>query len=238
MEVQQRKDLWTFAILFTLLETALLMVLQLLIYPPEMHSYILLREPLMTVMVSLPLCLYLGGLLHQSYLRKQELNRMVQRDRLTDVGTRDFFYEQIGQDRDAYGVSLMVDIDHFKRVNDTYGHLVGDMVIKSVAAILRANCRDVDIICRFGGEEFVIFLHRVTPEQGEDIAERMRRSVAMSPVHSGDATVGVTISIGGSLKQASDDIDEAISEADVALYQAKQTGRNRAIMQWTMKATA
>lgn len=232
IEVRQRRDLWTFAVLFTSLEIAFLMIVQVLYYPPEMRAYVLAREPLITLIVSLPVCLYLGGQMHENYLRRQELKSLTQRDRLTQAATRDFFYERLAEEPDAYGVSLMVDIDFFKKVNDTHGHLVGDAVIKSVAEILRANCRDVDIVCRFGGEEFVIFLHRVSPEQGYDIAERMRRSVESAPVRAEGATVAVTVSIGGSLKDTADDIDASIGDADIALYQAKETGRNRAVMQW------
>ncbi len=236
IEVKQRRDMWTFAVLFTALEVAFLMIVQVLFYPPEMRAYILAREPLLTLMISLPVCLYLGGQMHENYLRKQELKSLTQRDRLTQAATRDFFYERLAEEPDAYGVSLMVDIDYFKKVNDTHGHMVGDEVIKSVAQVLRANCREVDIVCRFGGEEFVIFLHKVSPEQGLDIAERMRRSVASAPVRAHGATVAVTVSIGGSLKEVSDDIDASIGSADLALYQAKESGRNRSVMQWMQKA--
>ncbi len=232
MEVRQRSDLWKFAILFSALEMAFLMIVQVLYYPPEMHAYILAREPLLTLIISLPVCLYLGGQMHENYLRKQELKALTERDRLTQAATRDFFYERLAAEPDAYGVSLMVDIDFFKKVNDVHGHMVGDAVIKSVAEVLRANCREIDIVCRFGGEEFVIFLHKVTPEQGRDIAERMRRSVAAAPVRVGDLTVAVTVSIGGSLKDATEDIDAAIGTADAALYRAKESGRNRTVMEW------
>ncbi len=238
IEVRQRKDMWTFAVLFTALEVAFLMIVQVWFYPPEMRSYILAREPLLTLMISMPLCLYLGGQMHENYLRKQELKSLTQRDRLTQAATRDFFYERLEEEPDAFGVSLMVDIDFFKKVNDTHGHMVGDAVIKAVAEVLRANCREEDIVCRFGGEEFVIFLHKVSPEQGLDIAERMRRSVEASPVRTEAATVAVTVSIGGSLKQVSEDIDASIGSADEALYRAKETGRNRAVMEWMTPATA
>ncbi len=237
-EVKQRKDMWAFAVLFTALQIAFLIIVQVLYYPPEMHAYILSRQPILTLMISLPICLYLGGQLHENYLRKQELKSITQRDRLTQAATRDYFYERLEEEPDAYGVSLMVDIDFFKKVNDTHGHMVGDEVIKSVAQVLRANCREIDIVCRFGGEEFVIFLHKVTPEQGMEIAERMRRSVAAAPVRAGDTTVAVTVSIGGSLKDATDDIDAAIGQADGALYQAKEGGRNQSVMQWNQRRSA
>ncbi len=238
MEVSRRRDLWTFAILFTSLEMAFMMIAQLWFYPPELHAYILAREPLLMLMVSLPVCLYLGGKMHETHLRKQELRAMVRRDRLTNVATRDFFYERLAQDPDAYGVSLMVDIDHFKQVNDTHGHLVGDAVIRGVAEVLKANCREEDIVCRFGGEEFAIFLHHVTPEQGQDIAERMRKRVAEATITTRDIALSATVSIGGSLKAAAQDINTSISKADAALYNAKAGGRNRAVMSWAKDCAA
>lgn len=174
----------------------------------------------------------MGSKILENALLTSELERLVNRDRLTNVATRDFFFTRIGDLPEAYGVSLMVDIDHFKSVNDTYGHYVGDMVIQHVSKILTEQSRTNDIVCRFGGEEFVIFLHKAGREQGLLIAERIRRTVQDSPVCSEEHTVNITVSIGGSLKDQLEDINVSIKLADEALYRAKNAGRNLAVVDW------
>lgn len=120
---------------------------------------------------------------------------------------------------------LALDIDHFKRVNDTFGHDVGDELIKSVGKKMTAQARTQDIVCRSGGEEFVIFLADTDSVQAFDVAERIRRSIEAFDF----STVGrVTISIGVSYWQGqTESVHEAIKHADNALYEAKRNGRNR-----------
>jgi len=124
----------------------------------------------------------------------------------------------------------MIDIDHFKAVNDTYGHFAGDDVIASVAEVLKVQTRPGDLVCRFGGEEFVIFLKQADLDLGGVIAERLRKAIATSVVESCGVQIKVTVSIGGSLKDAAEEIDAAIKRADAALYEAKALGRNRTVM--------
>lgn len=123
----------------------------------------------------------------------------------------------------------MIDIDFFKQVNDDYGHLAGDAVISRVATILRRNTRAEDIVCRFGGEEFVVFLSEKDSVDGFEVAERMRRSIAEDIVEFDGQDLKVTVSIGGSLKERLADVTLAIQQADEALYRAKSGGRNRTI---------
>jgi diguanylate cyclase (GGDEF)-like protein len=123
---------------------------------------------------------------------------------------------------------LMIDIDHFKRVNDTFGHEMGDWVLKTVATILATARREADVVARFGGEEFVIMLPETTPEAAATVAERIRSMVAANSMAIGDATLNVTISAGvGEVTASSASIEAVLRDADRALYQAKQTGRNR-----------
>lgn len=176
---------------------------------------------------------WIGGVRNLHVWRlSQELTRLVNRDRLTDVATRDFFFKQLEDDRDAFGVSLMVDIDHFKAVNDTYGHLAGDAVILSVANKLKAQLRADDIVCRFGGEEFMVFLRSATAQEGENIAERIRKSIAAAQTPTERGAISVTVSLGGSLKEQLEHVEEAIKRADDCLYRAKAAGRNRTVMEW------
>ncbi|MEO1640173.1 MAG: GGDEF domain-containing protein [Pseudomonadota bacterium] len=185
--------------------------------------------PIISAVTAFPVSLFIWLQVRRNALLNTELQRLVNRDRLTNVATRDFFFSQMREDNEVYGVSLMVDIDYFKTINDTYGHLTGDKVISRVAAILFENSRDRDIVCRFGGEEFAIFLHETETEKGYQIAERMRQAIAAEEIFVEDQTIRITVSIGGSLKERLENIEEAIRQADAALYKAKAGGRNRTI---------
>lgn len=123
---------------------------------------------------------------------------------------------------------LLIDIDLFKRVNDTYGHLVGDQVLFGVATTLRGQLRDYDITGRFGGEEFVVLLPGTDTVEACRVAERLRNWVRRLSVPADDGTVGVTVSIGVALfRTHGEDLIELLTAADLALYRAKESGRDR-----------
>ena len=124
---------------------------------------------------------------------------------------------------------FMIDIDHFKGVNDTYGHQVGDVVLQKLGALCRDTLRDVDRIGRVGGEEFAVVLPETDERQALEVAERLRQSVASTdiPLERG-LPLRITLSIGvTSLIGTSANIDTLLGQADGALYEAKRAGRNR-----------
>lgn len=125
---------------------------------------------------------------------------------------------------------MMIDIDHFKKVNDTYGHQAGDVVLKSLASIIQVTCRQVDVIGRLGGEEFAVLMPATSIEQATEVAERLRAIVKNHPVAlpQGGLPIKITISIGVSkLNSETDNIDLILHAADNALYSAKNTGRDK-----------
>jgi diguanylate cyclase (GGDEF)-like protein len=123
---------------------------------------------------------------------------------------------------------LLADVDYFKRVNDTYGHLTGDAMLRTLAAEMRQQVRESDLVGRFGGEEFAIVLSGTTAAEAYLVAERIRRGVGVVRVLTKDMIVGVTVSIGVSvLGSHGSDLDELLETADKALYRAKRTGRDR-----------
>ncbi|MGK5557285.1 GGDEF domain-containing protein [Actinomadura kijaniata] len=123
---------------------------------------------------------------------------------------------------------LLIDIDHFKKVNDTHGHLVGDQVLIGVASTLCGQLRDYDVVGRFGGEEFVVLLPGADTVEACRVAERLRGRVRRLAVPTDDGTVTVTISVGVSLfRMHGEDLIELLAAADLALYRAKQSGRDR-----------
>ena len=122
---------------------------------------------------------------------------------------------------------LIVDIDHFKRVNDTHGHPAGDEVLRAVAQMLGARLRDLDCLARYGGEEFVVVLRRCDVNRGRRIAEALRHNIASAEIDIVDGTVSITVSIGIAQWGPGEQLDEVVQRADRTLYRAKQAGRDR-----------
>jgi len=124
--------------------------------------------------------------------------------------------------------AMMLDIDHFKRVNDTYSHALGDQVIQAVAALCRENLRDIDLMGRYGGDEFVALVPEVNLDDARKAAERLRKIIADAPIDTERGPLNITISI-GVVALTPDYLDFAslLNQADAALYTAKNAGRNR-----------
>ncbi|MFI7109987.1 GGDEF domain-containing protein [Nonomuraea sp. NPDC050227] len=123
---------------------------------------------------------------------------------------------------------LIIDIDHFKRVNDAHGHLVGDEVLAGVAAMLRRELRESDVVGRFGGEEFVVLLPGADVDEARQVAERLRTHIGHMAIPVDDALIRITISVGVALMCVhGDDLIDLLAAADLALYRAKELGRDR-----------
>jgi diguanylate cyclase (GGDEF)-like protein len=129
---------------------------------------------------------------------------------------------------------LMVDVDHFKRVNDTHGHPAGDEVLREVARRLNTGHRDQDLVARFGGEEFALVLPDATREGATSVAERLRVRVAEAPIPAGEGVqVTVTVSVGMAIFPGDGGDPAALTAAaDRALYAAKRGGRDRVVAAW------
>jgi len=178
--------------------------------------------------------------------QRDKLEKISKTDYLTGVASRFEVQERIEQEfqrnfRTGHPTSLlMIDIDHFKQVNDTYGHPIGDQVLRGLTDILRINLREIDVIGRVGGEEFLIMLPETDPSEAFQVAERLRLDVANHVcTHAVGCEIKIQISIGistfnpkfessGDLHQL---VKEYVSRCDQAMYQAKQAGRNQT-QQW------
>ncbi|NLM98261.1 MAG: diguanylate cyclase [Halanaerobiaceae bacterium] len=167
--------------------------------------------------------------------QQKKLQDMAMRDGLTGLYTHTLLLELLEKECSKarrYKTSLaflMIDIDHFKKVNDTYGHRAGDMILSLVADTLEINSRRSDVVGRYGGEEFGIVLQDISYDNAWIVCERIRSSVENFEYRIGDKTVKITISIGMAYKEseAEADFEKMITTADKALYQAKKNGRNR-----------
>ncbi len=185
----------------------------------------------------------LSGLYSSLQIENRNLRQLSQTDALTQLTNRRFFNEIIASEFarvTRYGGNLgclMIDIDHFKNVNDTYGHLTGDRVLKALAEILSKNVRTTDIVARYGGEEFIILL----PETGIPgimiTAEKLRETTGNYNFRNNnqnvdDAPKNITISVGVSqfLNKIVKTPEELINFADKALYNAKDSGRNKVVL--------
>jgi len=125
---------------------------------------------------------------------------------------------------------LMLDLDHFKKINDTYGHLVGDLVLRDVASRITQNMRSYDLVGRYGGEEFLIVFPECDKTQIEQSANRIRLAIAAGPVLTASAEIPVTVSLGATVNTGSQSERDTLFAADTALYRAKNAGRNRVIV--------
>jgi len=158
------------------------------------------------------------------------LNQEAQSDVLTGLSNRRAMQEKLSlwQETMATLAVISIDIDHFKHVNDTFGHAAGDETLKSIANLMRQNSRPGDLLCRAGGEEFVLLLPNSSIAVATEIAERLRASIEAAPLE----TVGhITVSLGVALWRAGEAVSDALEKADQLLYKAKQQGRNRVISQ-------
>lgn len=166
-----------------------------------------------------------------------ELRRMSETDPLTGVYNRRKLMEELRRrvaEFRRYGqpsTLILFDVDHFKRVNDTFGHAAGDDVLRDITVTCGQQLRDVDVLARIGGEEFAVLLTNTTLETGQRVAERLRLSIATEVMKHYQAPVPVTISAGVTALQGSDEsLDAVLKRCDEALYQAKRDGRNRIVV--------
>jgi diguanylate cyclase (GGDEF)-like protein len=175
---------------------------------------------------------YLESSLENVRGEKDRLRHLAMTDWLTGLHNHSYSRHFLGkalQRSKADGSPLcviMADLDHFKQVNDQYGHLVGDKVLQIVAARMISAARTGDEICRYGGEEFLFVLRKTDMAEGIEVAERVRQRIGSDAVHAGKSELSVSLSLGIAGACNGDDVDRLIGRADRALYSAKQAGRD------------
>jgi len=165
-------------------------------------------------------------------IQVKELERSSNIDSLTKVFNRraltTYLDNICSKGNIAYELHLLIlDIDDFKVVNDTYGHIAGDKILIFIANMLRKTLRDGDKVFRYGGEEFVIILNRITPKSCQEITSRILKLIRSNRLIYKGKSLNVTMSIGGTMYQTGDTPDDIVSRADKALYKSKNNGKNQ-----------
>lgn len=193
-----------------------------------------------TLYVNLAICLVISAvvLLATSLTINRyqgRLEELAVTDELTGLANRRAFDllipQALGESRRAGEplLAMMIDLDHFKSVNDGHGHAAGDALLRRVARVMQETLRASDLLFRWGGEEFLVVLKRTDLAQGRQLAERVRAAIEAVSVPWDEAQLGVTASVGLALLGEGEPVDEVIRRADEALYEAKRQGRNRVV---------
>ncbi len=233
--VKSRKNLW-------------LICLAASLFIAEIIYFIIIKEDSLRLTILITFCLSFIPLGFFSYLYVHKLQLLGQSYRkyrsesshdfltgLNNVRSFDTLYNRAKKnavDNHLPLCLLAIDIDFFKKVNDTYGHLEGDIVLQELSSILKKSCRSTDIVSRNGGEEFSAILMDCSAEIGMEIAEKIRRNVAITPVTLSDGReININVSVGvACYPDYVKDINDIREKADIALYEAKRTGRNKCVL--------
>ncbi|AUD58205.1 MAG: sensor domain-containing diguanylate cyclase [Gammaproteobacteria bacterium] len=187
----------------------------------------------LSLMVTLGI-LFISNMTLGRYQRKLEV--MASTDKLTGAANRQVFDGYFRQALDKAKLTqspisiLLLDIDHFKKVNDSYGHGIGDLVLKTMTNMLRSALQQQDILCRWGGEEFLILLPGMDLTQAAELAEQIRELIFQREIKVNGLHISITVSIGVAEHQAQEPAEDLIKRADLALYQAKEAGRNQVVL--------
>lgn len=166
------------------------------------------------------------------YTENLELKKLVEFDALTQIYNRRYIdfvlktsIEESQEFKTGFGI-LFIDIDDFKVVNDTYGHLIGDEVLKTITKTIKDNIQPSDLVGRWGGEEFVIILKKADLKSVQEIGELIRVLCENTVIPVEDKEISVTVSIGGAIYEKNDSIDSLVKRADNLMYQSKSKGKN------------
>jgi diguanylate cyclase len=169
----------------------------------------------------------------QAQANLEEQRKKLMRDRLTELPNREAYELRIAEELHRFEryqrpfAFAVADLDHFKAINDTYGHLAGDKVLKVAAKVLRQRLRRSDFIARYGGEEFVIIMPETSAQDAVKTLDGIRLAIEQCPFHFHETRIKVTSSFGVTACIDGDSVESLFARADQALYQAKEAGRNR-----------
>lgn len=240
-KISTKRDVWVFALGVTLLATAVSELCILMLYltggTDAFHiANAVTFAVIIPLMVGLPISLIMANMSRHLANAKAELQVQADTDPLTGLTNRRSFFRSAEQVLEGHrdnltpAALLVIDADHFKELNDSYGHAIGDRALVTIAEILRDNFRQTDLTCRVGGEEFAVLLPGMSSDDAKDIANRVVEHVNGSPLQEAGAIIEFSVSCGVADTSTSYDLSVLFKAADDAMYQAKQQGRNRVVL--------
>jgi len=228
--VQSESDVWRLTVAISAIVLLGSAALRFGMLPPDLAARTLVPGSAMALMLAAPIAWFVGRRMHEVHRLGTRLEHAINHDLLTGVHTRKAFYERTCPMTAGACAVIVTDIDNFKGFNDRHGHFAGDQALRQFAAMLTANCRDADIVARFGGEEFVIVLRDAGAAEGRAVAERLAARVRAGAIYHGAQTLRLTASFGVAALPPGGDMDTAIQQSDRARYRAKHAGRDRACL--------
>lgn len=208
----------------------------LTVQPDELIWLSVRNDILGPLLIGGPTFFYLFSKLRQLALTRQALERLAFTDSLTGIFNRRAFHNAVEpvllSERPVAAAMMVIDVDHFKKVNDTFGHHTGDEALVAVSDAIRTSLGADDVLGRIGGEEFAVFTHCATPGLAALKAEQLRAAVAASDFGRQLGACGLTVSIGVAFSDTSTTYEQLYREADASLYEAKHSGRNRVVVSY------
>jgi diguanylate cyclase (GGDEF)-like protein len=201
--------------------------LQYVFLPPDLYMQVIFESSVISLIISMPIAYFIGLRMFDIHQLTEQLKHAVNNDKLTGACTRISFYQRLETIEDLPIALIFADIDHFKGINDRFGHKAGDEALKVFARILMENCRKDDIVARFGGEEFVILLNRSDINDAISAAHRICTKVRGQLIKINGDEIQMTASFGVAEVSSIDHIDKALHCADLATFRAKREGRDQ-----------
>lgn len=223
----------TLLVLMALIATEILVVIFYSIFFEERLLLDMVLSGVIVLVVGYPIGYVVIGQNVKLRRLTLELDRAARIDSLTGLANRRTFFAEAGRafaaGQHGRGAFLYIDADHFKQINDDFGHAAGDMVLRAIATAIRSCVRQDETVARLGGEEFGVYLSGADRSIAMDVAERIRRRTARIGFGTGLGPDAVTVSIGMAMREGGETLEALMARADRNLYAAKQSGRNRIV---------